>query len=246
MFLGILVFHKISNLCNSFFDIDIGEFNNIVETVKKYGHVINSFENIENIVTNYLTSFLFTFDDGTSDHYSILLPLLNKHNIKAIFFISSSKINKKNYLSKKEILELNTHGHQIGSHSHSHINLLTLTNDKVYTDISNSKMIIEDIIGKEIKWFAPPGGLFNDKILNIAKDIGFTYFRTTKFGLNLIRKGDNLRFFKSLNISKYFLSSELNRCLSKKHVYYKYLIKYRLKDTFKKYLPEAYSYLRKQ
>lgn len=43
-------------------------------------------------------SVLITFDDGYKDNYDIALPILTKHNAKAIFFVVSKFINTNDFL----------------------------------------------------------------------------------------------------------------------------------------------------
>ena len=62
---------------------------------------------------------LLTFDDGPDEIYTEkLLDLLNKHDIKAIFFVVAKNAKKYPHLIKRMIDE----GHEIGLHSLEHKN----------------------------------------------------------------------------------------------------------------------------
>jgi hypothetical protein len=65
-----------------------------------------------------------TFDDGFSSHYSIARPLLNKHGLKATFFICGSLFvtNDLKYMTTGQIQQLYAEGFEIGSHFYHHKN----------------------------------------------------------------------------------------------------------------------------
>lgn len=81
---------------------------NILETgyAKQFDKQIKFFK--KNFVFKYPAEFftqrskgisvLITFDDGYKDNYDIALPILTKHNAKAIFFVVSKFINTNDFL----------------------------------------------------------------------------------------------------------------------------------------------------
>src|SRR5687768_4226542 len=63
---------------------------------------------------------LFTFDDGTIDHFQNVRPLLREFGIPALFYVSTGKLDRDGYLSQEQVRLLWEDGHIIGSHAHSH------------------------------------------------------------------------------------------------------------------------------
>src|SRR5688572_9510388 len=61
---------------------------------------------------------VLTFDDGTEDHYEIVLPILTRFQCRAVFFVPTAKINRPGHLSREKILQLKKAGHTIGFHGH--------------------------------------------------------------------------------------------------------------------------------
>ena len=79
-------------------------------------------------------------------------------------------------LSKNPLIE-------IGSHTQTHPKLTSLSDEDVRIELSESKEEIEKIINKKVKFLAYPYGSkneVNDKVINIAKDVGYTMAFSTK------------------------------------------------------------------
>lgn len=74
---------------------------------------------------------LLTFDDGYRDNYEHAFPILQKYEIKGLFFILSKYIGQNNlwnkraeivleHLTQEEVQALIDHEHSIGSHGLTH------------------------------------------------------------------------------------------------------------------------------
>ena len=82
-----------------------------------------------------------------------IFSLIEKHNLKATFFIVGWIAKKYPDIVKK----IDNRGHQIGSHTHMH-QLLYEQNPKDFKkDLNKSINTIEDIISKKVKIFRAPG-----------------------------------------------------------------------------------------
>src|SRR5690554_1040737 len=80
----------------------------------------------------------FTFDDGFEECYSVIAPLLEKYNTRGAFFINANyiessieyqksyhtRVNSKTKLPMtwKQVKQLHSNGHIIGSHNLDHVN----------------------------------------------------------------------------------------------------------------------------
>ncbi len=65
-------------------------------------------------------------------------------------------------------------GHIIGTHTVKHPNLVRLTYEKQYQELSNSVTKIEDVTGQPIKYFRPPFGQYNADTLKAAEQLQLT------------------------------------------------------------------------
>src|SRR5690349_21531925 len=79
----------------------------------------------------------------------IILEMLNDAGKKATFFILGMLAEHRADLVKKIAAE----GHEIGIHGYYHINMRKLTREAAYKDLSDSKKLVNDIIGGEVYGF---------------------------------------------------------------------------------------------
>lgn len=135
-----------------------------------------------------------TFDDGYQDNLTYALPLLEKYDLPATIFVTTSKLgesasfkwdmdyiekDRATFLSNDEIRMLSNHRLiEIGAHTDTHPRLSDLAVGEQRSDIFRSKIILEKIIGKKITAFAYPfGGIydFNDSSIRTVKELGFNF-----------------------------------------------------------------------
>jgi peptidoglycan/xylan/chitin deacetylase (PgdA/CDA1 family) len=126
---------------------------------------------------------ILTFDDGIENHF-LVSRVLDKLGIKGVFFINPFYLNKDGFIKKEQILEMVNNGHEIGSHSFTHVNLKKLDKKSLYDELKKSKNLIENIIQQDVISFAPPYGFYNEIVISISKKVGYKYFCTTEWGLN--------------------------------------------------------------
>lgn len=107
----------------------------------------------------------FTFDDGPSENTPAILEVLEKHNVKATFFVIGE-----NCLKHPEIVQKMTKmGHFIGNHSFSHQNNIGWSSTKsVIQEIEKCNLAIENTTGYKTNLYRPPFGVTNP---NIARAI---------------------------------------------------------------------------
>ena len=107
----------------------------------------------------------FTFDDGPSENTVKILAVLDKHQVKATFFVIGE-----NCLKHPEIIQkIVKSGHFIGNHSFSHQNSIGWSSTKsVIKEIEKCNLVIENTAGYKTNLFRPPFGVTNP---NIARAI---------------------------------------------------------------------------
>lgn len=83
----------------SIFGVTPIEFDNQIKELKKIGEFISIDQlvnNIDEILVDTKNHLLITFDDGLKEQFELALPILEKNNIEALFFINSM-----NYIERK-------------------------------------------------------------------------------------------------------------------------------------------------
>lgn len=129
-------------------------------------------------------SILLTFDDGYASHFNSVKPLLNKFQIKTIFFPIFSKINSNGYLTGNEIIELKNEGHIIGLHGWKHHPLTHYSMKKLESELKLMLNEFKELTGDECKHFSLPFGEYNSTIISLLKSNGIKFIYTTNGYLN--------------------------------------------------------------
>jgi peptidoglycan-N-acetylglucosamine deacetylase len=120
-----------------------------------------------------------TFDDGPGRVTPYILDVLRKYGAKATFFCLGCYIDKNiaaqdytgKYITDSEIVKrANDEGHLIAIHSYDHLALPGLNDEEILNnELSRTKKIITNLIGKTPVYFRPPYSSINDRVNYIAK-----------------------------------------------------------------------------
>ena len=119
-----------------------------------------------------------SWDDGSKLDLK-LAEILGRHGIKGTFYVPRNYLG--NPLEKNDIVMLDK-GHEVGSHTLSHMDLTKIALPEADVEIRNSKSYLEDLLGHEVVIFAYPKGRYNEDIKKLVKDCGFIVGRTCKHG----------------------------------------------------------------
>ena len=106
-----------------------------------------------------------TFDDGpwpgTTEQ---VLDILAEHDIKATFFVVGNLVERYPDLVRRTVDE----GHTIANHTYSHKILTRHNGETIRDEIVRGSKAIQDVTGITPRWFRPPGGAMNDKVVSEA------------------------------------------------------------------------------
>ncbi len=142
-----------------------------------YSHMISGTELPEKPI-------VITLDDGYDDNYTNAYPVLKEFGQKAVVFMITTTIDTdSNYLTSEQIKEMDSNGMNIESHTVNHPMLNQLSYDKQVKELKQSKEVLENLLGREMKYIAYPYGKFNNDTLKAAQDIGYKMAFSTQSGL---------------------------------------------------------------
>lgn len=126
---------------------------------------------------------LVTVDDGCLSTLSEFLPTLRRHGVPGVAFVSSSLVARayaelpERYLDWDEIRELADDGLvEVGSHAHSHRSLGLMDPAEARDEAKQSKEMIEERLGREVRSFAYPFGTradFSATTERVLADAGY-------------------------------------------------------------------------
>ena len=106
-----------------------------------------------------------TFDDGPSSETTPkLLDILKEKSAPATFFMLGMRAAGSPDIVKRAKAE----GHEIGSHTMYHQNLVLLPADAVQADLIEAKSTMTGITGKEPSLIRPPYGNYNDVVSSLV------------------------------------------------------------------------------
>ena len=108
-----------------------------------------------------------------------MAALLQSHQIKATFYVPISNQEGQPVMSPAAIREL-AQSFEIGSHTHSHRFLNTLTGAEAWREISDGKQQLQDYLDHEVDGFCYPGGRNHHLHRLQVRAAGFRYARTTQ------------------------------------------------------------------
>ncbi|WP_192348205.1 polysaccharide deacetylase family protein [Algoriphagus sp. Y33] len=105
---------------------------------------------------------LLSFDDGPDPvNTPLVLDILKKHKVTAMFFLIGEKVKGNEAL----IQRMHAEGHLLGSHSYSHDPMIGLWSRKKTTlDIGDGHDALQIIIPEAGNWYRPPFGVTNPNI----------------------------------------------------------------------------------
>lgn len=189
----ILIYHSISKEKHQF-NIHPEVFEEQIKYLKKENFKFLKLKDLENIKELSNKSVLITFDDGYENVFINAIPILEKYNVPAIFFISvgliDNKIGELQIMNWGQIKLLSeNHLFEIGSHAYDHVRLTSLDENDLDKQIEKSKVVLEEHLNINIRGISFPFGRYNKNIIKKIKKRGYYY----AFGVeprNLLKEED--------------------------------------------------------
>ncbi len=128
-----------------------------------------------------------TFDDGRRDNYTYAFPVLKAYRIPATIFVIVNEIGRPDRLHWDEIGTLLYSGLvTIGSHTLDHPYLPEVGQDEeLWSQVADSKKILEDKLHRSVLTFSYPVGGFNRKVRQAVIDAGYTLAVATSPGKSI-------------------------------------------------------------
>lgn len=130
-----------------------------------------------------------SYDDGVDQDIKFI-GILNKYGIKCTFNINSGrfapegtvypagKIHRPMTKSQATALYSNS-GHEVAIHTYTHPFLETLPKSQVINEIMEDRKALEAQFGGVVRGMAYPYGTYNDDVVDVLRDCGILYSRTT-------------------------------------------------------------------
>ncbi|MCZ8519641.1 MULTISPECIES: polysaccharide deacetylase family protein [Paenibacillus] len=123
-----------------------------------------------------------TFDDGPNPVYTPqILDLLHAYGAKGTFFVIGKRVQLYPAIAIREVNE----GHEIANHTFDHHFLKHYPPERIVNEIRQTQEVIFDITEQMPHVFRPPGGFYNDALLQSMKEdkltvVMWSWYQDTK------------------------------------------------------------------
>lgn len=129
---------------------------------------------------------VLTFDDGSPDWVSTILPLLVEHGMRAEFYVSTERIGPD--ITWAGLRALRDAGMGIGGHDVNHVQLAgagvtTASIAAMRWQVGEAKRILETGLGITVDSMAYVGGGYDATLMQVVADAGYTNARSIERGV---------------------------------------------------------------
>lgn len=149
---------------------------------------------------------LVSIDDGFASMHDVAFPILAKHRLPAVMFITANFVGAPHvaalpepFLSVDALREMHSAGIAIGSHAFDHVSMGRLSRSATREQMRASKERLEDLLGARVTAFAYPFGVygdFDDETDRMLSELGYEIAFNSEHGA--IRRGDLALRWRSL------------------------------------------------
>ena len=191
----ILEYHQVTNekLDPDFeiYNVPPDDFNAQLDFLQSEGYTTITLQDFMRVVHGKgslpTKPIVLTFDDGYSDNFSDMFPILKAHGMKAVVYVITNQIGQKNYLKFNELKEMQQYGIEIGSHTADHLDLTTLDPQTQRRQLKESKIFLEWSGLNTIYSLSYPNGAFNSDLVKILQEENYLTAVTGEAGLNTLK-----------------------------------------------------------
>lgn len=129
-------------------------------------------------------SIIVSFDDGFKSVYQNAYPIMKKYHIKGNVYLPTKFIdNDSHFMTWKMVKELSSNGFEMQAHTHNHLDIRTLSKEKMKKEINESNLLFQKHLQYIPQAFCMPYGAFNSKSIRLLKNIGkYEYILGSYYG----------------------------------------------------------------
>jgi peptidoglycan/xylan/chitin deacetylase (PgdA/CDA1 family) len=219
----IVVFHRVNDLYpDDPLTLSSGDFERFSRFFSRFFEVIPLRELLRrlNHGGKLALALTITFDDGYRGNATIAAPVLERHGLRGCFFITTNYIAtnfvpwwdeqqhiKTEWMEWDHVRGLRDAGHEIGSHTETHVDLGVVSPEEARREIRGGEDRIAAELGRSSGFFAYPfGGRRNISAENqeLVRQLNLSCCLSAYGGV--VAPGDDPFRLKRVNISGWFIS----------------------------------------
>jgi peptidoglycan/xylan/chitin deacetylase (PgdA/CDA1 family) len=142
---------------------------------------VAQFEEMLKVIVNY-RSIRLTFDDGNASDIVFALPALRRLDLKATFFIISSRLDQPGSLASADLRTLVSNGMRVGSHGMRHRPWRFVDDSELEAELGEATLAIAQAAGRPIREVACPFGSYDRRVLKAIRRHEFARVYTVDGG----------------------------------------------------------------
>ncbi len=197
----ILMYHAVSDDCWGIPALFVSpkKLEEQLQYLQENGYTTVTFEDFDRL-GQIEKPVMLTFDDGYSDNYTELFPILQKYQAKATIFLIYDKLDQlPYYLTREQIKEMDASGLvSFQSHTMTHRDLDTLNEQEQQYELAQAKLELTRLLGKEVFVIAYPTGKWDENTLKITKE---------QYQFGLLSRGQRYETGRDrAKVSRYYVS----------------------------------------
>ena len=219
----IVLFHRVNDAYpNDPLTYTSAEFENFVRFFGRYFAVVPLTVLLQQLDggEELRSRLAITFDDGYHGNATVAAPILERHNQRACFFVTTGWIGtdhqpwwdtekqiQTEWMTWDQVRALKKSGHDIGSHTQTHPDLGVIAPEAACSEIGGGMTRLDAELGERSGLFAYPfGGRKNMSEQNqaVVNRLGLRCCLSAYGGT--VRRGDDPLRLKRITISDWFLS----------------------------------------
>lgn len=155
-----------------------------------------------------------TFDDGHVSNLQVAGPVLERHSVPAIFFITAGRVEERpQTMTWVQLRSLVEAGHSVQSHGWSHKFLTHCSDSELTEELQRSKEEMQNHLGVPVEWISVPGGRWNRRVVDAARAAGYSRMYTSDFWRKPAQS-DGITILGRLMIRNTTTTSQLEQWLS--------------------------------
>ena len=128
---------------------------------------------------------VLTFDDGYVDFLDVVAPVLLEHGYTATVYAVAGLLGKTAewasqegleaapLMNARQLREIDAQGFSVGSHSVTHPRLARSETPQIARELTDSKRMLEDVIGRRVDHFCYPYGSHDIRAVEAAAEAGY-------------------------------------------------------------------------
>lgn len=125
---------------------------------------------------------VLTFDDGHDDFATKAVPVLLANHFVATSYVVPGFLSTNEYMTPQQVQQIAAQGMVVAAHTVHHVDLTKVNATVAQSEITQSKALLEQLIGQPVLDFAYPYGSVNSSVAAVVQQAGFRDAAATTSG----------------------------------------------------------------